>query len=369
MTDFVNLWVYLSATPLFGLTATLGVYVLASGHVRAAGPAALGQPGAVVGGGAGAVAARHRHGVPGLLLGAQFIHFLLGPAVVALAWPLWQRRAELRRRAVALLLAALAGGAAASGSAVAIGWAVGLPSDVIASLAPKSTTAPVAMGLAAQLGGIPALAAVFAVLTGLVGAVTAQCLLRALRVRHPAVHGFALGTVSHGIGAARALQVHPEAGAYAALALGCRCCWRPADAAAGRPLFLTSPRTFHPLHANQPGSRVQRHARGQEAEAILRKCVHCGFCTATCPTYQLLGDELDGPRGRIYLMKQVLEGAPVTRKTQQHLDRCLTCRNCETTCPSGVQFGHLVDIGRKIVDERVERPRGEKACAGCSRPG
>jgi glycolate oxidase iron-sulfur subunit len=100
---------------------------------------------------------------------------------------------------------------------------------------------------------------------------------------------------------------------------------------------------------------------GQEAEAILRKCVHCGFCTATCPTYQLLGDELDSPRGRIYLMKQVLEGAPVTRRTQQHLDRCLTCRNCETTCPSGVQFGHLVDIGRKIVDERVERPRGEQA--------
>jgi len=102
-------------------------------------------------------------------------------------------------------------------------------------------------------------------------------------------------------------------------------------------------------------------AEGQAAEAILRKCVHCGFCNATCPTYQLLGDELDGPRGRIYLMKQVLEGAPVTRSTQQHLDRCLTCRNCETTCPSGVQYGHLVDIGRKIVDERVQRPGKERA--------
>ncbi|MBP6407035.1 MAG: glycolate oxidase subunit GlcF [Ramlibacter sp.] len=100
---------------------------------------------------------------------------------------------------------------------------------------------------------------------------------------------------------------------------------------------------------------------GQEAEAILRKCVHCGFCTATCPTYQLLGDELDGPRGRIYLMKQVLEGEAPTRKTQLHLDRCLTCRNCESTCPSGVQYGHLVDIGRKIVDEKVPRPPGEKA--------
>ena len=100
---------------------------------------------------------------------------------------------------------------------------------------------------------------------------------------------------------------------------------------------------------------------GQEAEAILRKCVHCGFCTATCPTYQLLGDELDGPRGRIYLMKQVLEGEKPTRKTQQHLDRCLTCRNCESTCPSGVQYGHLLDIGRKIVDAKVPRPAPEKA--------
>ncbi len=100
---------------------------------------------------------------------------------------------------------------------------------------------------------------------------------------------------------------------------------------------------------------------GLEAESILRKCVHCGFCTATCPTYQLLGDELDGPRGRIYLIKQVLEGETPTRKTQLHLDRCLTCRNCETTCPSGVQYGHLVDIGRKIVDEKVPRHAGEKA--------
>jgi glycolate oxidase iron-sulfur subunit len=108
---------------------------------------------------------------------------------------------------------------------------------------------------------------------------------------------------------------------------------------------------------------------GQEAEAILRKCVHCGFCTATCPTYQLLGDELDSPRGRIYLMKQVLEGAPVTRSTQEHLDRCLSCRNCETTCPSGVQYGHLVDIGRKIVEQRVQRPRGERAIRWMLREG
>jgi glycolate oxidase iron-sulfur subunit len=102
-------------------------------------------------------------------------------------------------------------------------------------------------------------------------------------------------------------------------------------------------------------------ADGAEAEAILRKCVHCGFCNATCPTYQLLGDELDGPRGRIYLIKQLLEGGEVTRSTQRHLDRCLTCRNCETTCPSGVEYGHLVEIGRRLTDERVGRPPAEQA--------
>src|ERR1700749_4045048 len=99
---------------------------------------------------------------------------------------------------------------------------------------------------------------------------------------------------------------------------------------------------------------------GDAAEAILRKCVHCGFCTATCPTYQLLGDENDGPRGRIYLIKQVLEGHAPTRATQQHLDRCLTCRNCETTCPSGVEYGRLVEIGRALVDAKVPRPLGER---------
>jgi putative effector of murein hydrolase len=218
--SFVELWLYLSATPLFGLTATLAVYVAASsasarwGHPPAANPvlwsvlalAALltltGTP------------------YPVYFSGAQFIHFLLGPAVVALAWPLWQRRAALRARAGALLLAALLGGAAASASAVAIGWALGLPAEVLASLAPKSVTAPVAMGLAAQLGGIPALAAVFAVLTGLLGALTARWWFDRLRITAWPVRGFALGTVSHGIGASRALQVHPDAGAFAALALG-----------------------------------------------------------------------------------------------------------------------------------------------------
>jgi glycolate dehydrogenase iron-sulfur subunit len=108
---------------------------------------------------------------------------------------------------------------------------------------------------------------------------------------------------------------------------------------------------------------------GKEAESILRACVHCGFCTATCPTYQLLGDELDGPRGRIYLIKQALEGGEVTAKTQLHLDRCLTCRACETTCPSGVRYGRLVDIGRKFVDDRVGRTAMDAARRGALRRG
>ncbi|HEY8023583.1 MAG TPA: glycolate oxidase subunit GlcF [Burkholderiaceae bacterium] len=106
---------------------------------------------------------------------------------------------------------------------------------------------------------------------------------------------------------------------------------------------------------------IKNTREGEEADAILRSCVHCGFCTATCPTYQLLGDELDGPRGRIYLIKQVLEGKQPTVNTQQHLDRCLTCRNCETTCPSGVQYGRLLDIGRKVVEQKVPRPLAQQA--------
>jgi glycolate oxidase iron-sulfur subunit len=100
---------------------------------------------------------------------------------------------------------------------------------------------------------------------------------------------------------------------------------------------------------------IRNTADGRDAEEILRRCVHCGFCNATCPTYQVLGDELDGPRGRIYLIKQALEGEPVGRATQLHLDRCLVCRNCETTCPSGVQYSRLLDIGRRVVERRVER--------------
>ena len=114
---------------------------------------------------------------------------------------------------------------------------------------------------------------------------------------------------------------------------------------------------------------IRDTAQGQEAEAILRSCVHCGFCNATCPTYQLLGDELDGPRGRIYLMKQMFEGQPVTAVTRLHLDRCLTCRNCETTCPSGVQYGRLIDIGRDVVERLSPRPMAERLLRAGLRKG
>jgi glycolate oxidase iron-sulfur subunit len=116
-------------------------------------------------------------------------------------------------------------------------------------------------------------------------------------------------------------------------------------------------------------AEIRETSAGAIADEILRACVHCGFCLATCPTYQLLGDELDSPRGRIYQIKQVLEGAPPTRQTQLHLDRCLTCRSCETTCPSGVEYGHLVDIGRAAVDERVERPWHERVYRWLLREG
>jgi len=119
----------------------------------------------------------------------------------------------------------------------------------------------------------------------------------------------------------------------------------------------------------QLADRYRNSSFGEEAQQIVGKCVHCGFCNATCPTYQLLGDELDGPRGRIYLIKQVLEGKIATERTQLHLDRCLTCRNCETTCPSGVQFGRLVDIGRHLVEQQVARRPADRTLRATLREG
>ena len=220
MTDFVQLWVYLASTPLFGLTATLVVYVLAAAAYERSGRAPWANPvlWSVVC--LGGLLVFTRTSYPTYFAGAQFVHVLLGPAVVALAWPLWQRRAELRRRGMALVVAGLVGGATAGGSAVALGWVLGLPGDVLRSLASKSVTAPVAMGIAERIGGVPALAAVFAVVTGLVGALSGKYIFNLLGIQAWAVRGYALGTASHGIGAARAMQVDPDAGAYAGIALG-----------------------------------------------------------------------------------------------------------------------------------------------------
>ena len=224
MSEFVELWVYLSTTPLFGLTATLVVYVLAQAAYARLQQAPWANPVLWTVLTLAVVLTLTGVSYPAYFAGAQFIHFLLGPAVVALAWPLWERRADLLKRWRALLLAALAGGVAASGSALALGWALDLPQDVLLSLAPKSVTAPVAMGIAEKIGGIPALAAVFAVITGMVGALGGKYLFDALRIPMDSAgwmaRGFALGTTSHGIGAARALHVNADAGAYAGLALG-----------------------------------------------------------------------------------------------------------------------------------------------------
>lgn len=224
MPKFVELWVYLSATPLFGLSATLVVYVLAQAVYARMNQPAWANPvlwSVVI---LASLLTVTRVDYPTYFSGAQFIHFLLGPAVVALAWPLWERLAALREHWRALLAAALAGGVAASGSALLLGWLVDLPQDVVLSLAPKSVTAPVAMGIADKIGGIPALAAVFAVVTGMVGALSGKALFGLLKIPTDAngwmARGFSLGTAAHGIGAARAMQVNPDAGAFAGLALG-----------------------------------------------------------------------------------------------------------------------------------------------------
>lgn len=223
MAEFVDLWVYLSSTPLFGLTATLLVYCLAQSTYLRLGRAPWANPVllSVVMLGAGLTVTGVAY--PVYFAGAQFIHFLLGPAVVALGWPLWQRRRELVRAWLPLCAAALVGGAAAAGSAGLMAWALGLPWEVVLSLIPKSVTAPVAMGVAEAIGGAPALSAVFAVITGMIGAVSAAWLFPLLGLGSGArdwrVRGFAIGTAAHGIGAARAIHVNADAGAYAGLAL------------------------------------------------------------------------------------------------------------------------------------------------------
>lgn len=215
-----DIWVYLSATPLLGLTATLLAYLIGMRVYQACGSHPVANPVAI------AVVVL----CTGLVLtgtpyaryfeGAQFVHFLLGPATVALAVPLFEQAARLRRWWLPLLLALLAGSAAATLTALGLAWALGASPQTLASLAPKSVTTPVAMGIAQQLGGLPSLTAVLVVCTGIVGAATGRPLFELIGVRELPVRGFALGCAAHGIGTARAFQTSDVAGAFAGLGMG-----------------------------------------------------------------------------------------------------------------------------------------------------
>jgi predicted murein hydrolase (TIGR00659 family) len=215
-----DVWVYLSATPLLGLTVTLLVYQGAFVLYRRSGFHPLANPVAFAVAGLGLLLWATGTPYATYFEGAQFVHFLLGPATVALAVPLLEQLPRLKRLWLPLMGALVAGTLAATVSAIGIGWLLGASKATLASLAPKSVTTPVAMGIAEQIGGLPSLTAVLVVSTGILGAATARYLFDALRITDPAVRGFALGTAAHGIGTARAFQVSEEMGAFAGLAMG-----------------------------------------------------------------------------------------------------------------------------------------------------
>lgn len=215
-----DVWVYLSATPLLGLTVTLLMYQGAFHLYRRSGFHPLANPVAFSVVGLGLLLWVTGTPYATYFEGAQFVHFLLGPATVALAVPLLEQLPRLRRLWLPLLGALVAGTLAATISAIGMGWLLGASKATLASLAPKSVTTPVAMGIAEQIGGLPSLTAVLVVSTGILGAATARYLFDALRITDPAVRGFALGTAAHGIGTARAFQVSEEMGAFAGLAMG-----------------------------------------------------------------------------------------------------------------------------------------------------
>jgi predicted murein hydrolase (TIGR00659 family) len=218
--EIVDIWVYLTTSPLLWLTATLAAYVAADRLSGLVGRHPLANP--VVIAAAALVVLLVVTGTPYVdyFEGAQFVHFMLGPATVALAVPLWRNLPTVRRSLVPMLAALIAGSATAAASAVAIAWTLGAPADVIASLAPKSVTAPIAMELSKTLGGIPSLTAVLVVVTGIIGAVTVTPLMNALKITNFAARGFAAGVASHGIGTARAFQVSELAGTFAGIAMG-----------------------------------------------------------------------------------------------------------------------------------------------------
>lgn len=220
MRDFAEIWSYLAGGPLVWLTATLIAYAAADALARAAGRAPLANPVLIAVALLAALLWATDTPYATYFEGAQFVHFLLGPASVALALPLYAQRAALRRVWLPVLAALLAGSATALASALAIAAALGAGPATLIALAPKSTTAPVAIGIAETLGGSPTLTAVLVIATGLIGAVIATPLLNALRIRDWRARGLAVGVAAHGIGTARAMQVHPRAGAFAGLGMG-----------------------------------------------------------------------------------------------------------------------------------------------------
>ncbi|MFN3825081.1 MAG: LrgB family protein [Pseudorhodobacter sp.] len=220
MTEFTEIWSYLARGPLLWLTATLATYALGDALYRASGRKPFVNPVLIavilLGGLLWVTATPYAT----YFEGAQFVHFLLGPATVALALPLWEARAHVRRATLPVLAGVLAASVTGTASALAIGKLGGLSSATLISLAPKSATAPVALGISDRLGGSPTLTAVLVILTGICGAIIATPLLNALRLRDWRARGLAVGAASHGIGTARALQVHPVAGAFAGLGMG-----------------------------------------------------------------------------------------------------------------------------------------------------
>ena len=216
----LRIWVYLADTPLLWLTATLAAFAVGDAVSAALGRHPLANPVVIAAGLLIVVVAGTGTSYATYFAGAQFVHFLLGPATVALGLPLWRNRVAVRRNLLPMCAALVAGSVTAMVSAVAIAWAFGAPGEVLASLAPKSVTAPMAMALTESIGGIPALAAVLVVLTGILGSVIVTPLMDALRIRDYAARGFAVGVASHGIGTARAFQVSEEAGTFAGIAMG-----------------------------------------------------------------------------------------------------------------------------------------------------
>ncbi len=220
MTEFVDIWVYLSTSPLLWLTVTLAAYAIADRVARALNRHPLANP--VVIAVALVITALSVSNTPfdTYFDGAQFVHFLLGPATVALAVPLVENLAKVRRALLPMAAALIAGSLTAIVSAVGVAALMGAPPEILASLAPKSVTTPIAMGVAERLGGIPTLTAVLVISTGIIGAMIVTPLMDLLRVRDYAARGFAVGIAAHGIGTARAFQVDPVAGTFAGLAMG-----------------------------------------------------------------------------------------------------------------------------------------------------